>query len=133
MSTSSDESKEIGKRIRLIQLWPFGFAVILLLLAIPIGWPYGFYELLQWVVCGIAIYGSVKAHKVNCQGWMLGLIGVAVFFNPLIPVHFKKSHWAWIDFFAAGYFGVAAFYLHKAPPSVKGSSPGLEAEQDSQR
>ncbi len=46
-------------KLDLIPRWPFIMALILILLAIPPVWPYGYDMLLRLVVCGGAVYGAV--------------------------------------------------------------------------
>jgi uncharacterized membrane protein YccC len=60
-------------------------------------WPYGYYQLLRFVVCGISVYVAFMAynwHKI----WATYLFGFfAVLFNPLIPVHLSRELWQPID------------------------------------
>jgi len=35
----------------------------MLLLAIPSIWPYGFYQLLRWIVCSIGLFNAYTAHE----------------------------------------------------------------------
>ncbi len=54
---------------------------------------YGYYQILRWVVCGVAVYIAYMAYtwgKVWAT-WVFGFI--AVLFNPLIPVHLTKEIW----------------------------------------
>lgn len=46
---------------------------ILLLLAIPSWWPYGFYTLLRWVICVASIYVAYGFYKSKVIGWPLFL------------------------------------------------------------
>lgn len=73
-------------------------AVALLLLALlPL--PYGFYVLLRLVVCGAAALLTYDEYR-SCgrvSGWATVLAGVALLFNPLIPVHLTRQIWAPID------------------------------------
>jgi hypothetical protein len=64
-------------------------------------WPYGYYQLLRFGVCAVAIYGAVLAHQAGVQGWTWALGALAVVFNPLLPVYLDRSVWAVIDIAAA--------------------------------
>ena len=93
--------------------WPFVVAIVFVVLAIPPIWPYGYYMLLRLVVCGVAVYGAVQAHNQDREGWTWLLGGMAVLFNPLIPVHLGKEAWVLIDLISAVLLGVAASILHR--------------------
>jgi hypothetical protein len=99
-------------------LWPFVVAILLIILAIPPGWPYGFYMLLRLVVCGVAIYGAMQANMQRREGWVWTLGGLAVLFNPLIPFHLGKDAWALIDLASAVLLGIAASILRRTPQSL---------------
>jgi hypothetical protein len=83
----------LQKRPHLI---PCIIAVVMLLLALA-PWPYGYYQVLRFVVCGAAAYVAVTAynwHKI----WAVWLFGfIAVLFNPLIPIHLSRELWQPID------------------------------------
>jgi len=72
-------------------------------------WPYSYYVLLRWVVCGVALY---SAWYISLKGTRLlfdelgllfdwgfwGMLIVAVLFNPIWPVHLvEKELWGFID------------------------------------
>lgn len=77
-------------------------------------WPYGYYQLLRFVVCPVSVYVAYKAY--NWQRlwgtWLFGFI--AVLFNPLIPIHLSRELWQPIDVTCAVLFVAAAFILKKA-------------------
>lgn len=72
-------------------------SVVFTILAIPRGMPYDFFVILR--VVNFAIFGflSYKVQKKN-ETWMLILGGVALLFNPFIPLHVSKSVWMILDF-----------------------------------
>lgn len=85
-------------------------AVIVLLLAIPSDlWPYSYYTILRWIITGIAIFiwTLISNLKDEIWGWMA--IGIAVLFNPIIPIHLDKDTWVLIDFIAAIFFLIFIF------------------------
>jgi hypothetical protein len=68
-----------------------------MLLAAVGPWPYGYYQLLRLVVCGVGAYFAYSAYqwgKLRAV-WVFGAI--AVLFNPLLPVHLPREIWAVID------------------------------------
>lgn len=85
----------------------------MLLLAITGRWPYGFFILLRWVVSGCALYVATAAHHQKSSGWMWIMVGIAVLFNPLIPIHLRRDTWQVIDFVAAAVFVGAGVALRR--------------------
>ncbi len=71
-------------------------AAAMLLLGLA-DWPYGYYQLLRVVVCAVAVWGAVLAHRVEKPGWTWVMGILAVIFNPVLPVHLEREMWAFID------------------------------------
>ena len=88
-------------------LIPSLFAALMLLGALA-DWPYGYYQLLRWVVCGVAIFVAISAYGWQ-KLWATWLFGfVAVLFNPLAPIHLSRAVWKPIDIICATLFLFAA-------------------------
>ncbi|MBN2021068.1 MAG: hypothetical protein JW749_12695 [Sedimentisphaerales bacterium] len=97
-------------------------AAIMLFLALA-PWPYGYYQLLRFVICGASIYVAFMAynwHKIWAT-WLFGFI--AVLFNPLIPIHLSRELWQPIDVVCALLFIIDAVAI-KNP--IQSSSDGFE-------
>jgi len=79
-------------------------------------WPYGYYQLLRFVVCGSATYVAFVAYESK-KLWVTLVFGfIAVLFNPLIPVHLSREIWQPIDVVCALLFisvGVVLGTKHK--------------------
>jgi hypothetical protein len=73
----------------------------MLLLAIPAIWPYGYYQLLRWVVSIVGVSNTYQSYKLNYKGWVATMILVAVLFNPISPLTFSKGTWILFDLAAA--------------------------------
>lgn len=75
-------------------------SIILLVLAVSTRWPYGFYTFLRIVVCATAVWLAVEAYQLRKAplAWVLG--GLAVLFNPLVPIYMRRMQWRWFDFLA---------------------------------
>jgi hypothetical protein len=86
---------------------------ILLLLAIPSWWPYGFYTLLRWIICGASIYIAYNFYQSKLKGWSIVFAIFAIIFNPLIPVYLTKSSWVGIDFISSILFFLSAYSTKK--------------------
>ena len=75
--------------------------------------PYGYYQLLRFVVCGAGVFVAYAAYNWQkiWAGWLFGFI--AVLFNPLIPIHLSHGLWQPIDVICALLFVVIALILKK--------------------
>lgn len=73
--------------------------------------PYGYYQMLRWVVGGIAIYMAYKSYswEKRWATWIFGII--AVLFNPIIPIHLTREIWQPIDGVCAILFGSSILFL----------------------
>jgi hypothetical protein len=70
--------------------------------------PYGFYTLLRLVVtitAGLVAYGWLQRDRGSVVPFAFG--GIAILFNPLIPVHLSRAAWAPIDLVVAAAFLLA--------------------------
>ena len=89
-------------------LIPSTISAIMLLLALA-DWPYGYYILLRFVVCGSAAFVAYLGYLINKQ-WIIWTFGIiAVLFNPLILIHLNRELWAFIDVIVAVIFVVSIF------------------------
>ena len=74
-------------------------------------WPYGYYQFLRFIVCGVAIYIAYTAYNWQ-KMWAVWLFGfVAILFNPLAPIHLSRELWQPIDFICAILFIVIIVVL----------------------
>ena len=65
-------------------LIPSLIAAAMLLLALA-DLPYGYYQLLRFIVCGVGVYVAYTAYNWQ-KKWVMWLFGfIALLFNPLIP------------------------------------------------
>lgn len=80
-------------------------AVMLLIAILPL--PYRYYTLLRWVVCFSAIFSTWIANKLGKKSWLFLMAIIALFFNPLIPIHLDKGTWVLIDFIVAILFFIS--------------------------
>lgn len=72
--------------------------------------PYIYYQILRWVVCGIALL-SLKIYlgkNKQILGWLF--IVPAVLFNPLAPFYLSKGAWVTIDVAIALFFTWVAVF-----------------------
>lgn len=76
-------------------------AGIMLLLAIPPIWPYPYFQILRWVVMGVAIYNAYRAEGLEKTQWVYIMGAIAILFNPLFPIYFQKDTWVILDLITA--------------------------------
>jgi hypothetical protein len=83
-------------------------AALLVIAVIPL--PYGYYTFLRITVCGVSAFLAYR-EVVAASGisiWAIFLGGIALLFNPLIPVHLTRYIWFFIDLacavFLVGHF-----------------------------
>jgi hypothetical protein len=87
--------------------------VALLIAMLPL--PYGYYELLRLVTCGLGVWCAAGAwhegQKVVAGTWGL----LALIYNPIAPIHLDRDTWTFINLASAA--GVAAFLWrgHRTP------------------
>lgn len=87
------------------------FSIIMLLLAIPPIWPYGYYTLLRWVVTANAIFLVWLAYNLKKNFWIFSMAIITISFNPIAPIYLKKEMWVIIDFIVAILFLVSIFKI----------------------
>jgi hypothetical protein len=75
-------------------------SIILLALAFTTRWPYGFYTFLRIAVCATAVWLAVEAYQFRKTPLAWVLAGLAVLFNPLVPIYMRRTQWRWFDFLA---------------------------------
>jgi hypothetical protein len=108
------EKSILEKRPHLI---PAGIAAVMLLVALA-PWPYGYYQLLRFVVCGAAGYTAFIAYSWE-KMWAVWLFGfIAVLFNPLIPIYLSREIWQPIDVICGVIFLIVTLIL-KEPANYK--------------
>lgn len=85
----------------------------LMLLGALVEWPYGYYQLLRFVVCGVGVYVAYTAYNWQ-KMWAMWLFGlIALLFNPPISIHLSREIWQPIDEICALLFVAIAFILKK--------------------
>ena len=97
--------KEIIKYKNIVSV----ISIIMLILAIPTFWAYGYYVLLRWVVTISAVFLLSLAYESKKTFWLFLMGMVAILFNPIIPVYLDKETWVVIDFIVAIIFLASIF------------------------
>jgi hypothetical protein len=86
--------------------WYFVPAILLVCALLP--FPYGYYQLLRFIICGTASLIAVSAYRQSLQQWVIVFGLIALLFNPFLPIHLDRSIWAIIDVACAVVYAVAS-------------------------
>lgn len=59
--------------------------------------PYGYFQILRWVVCGASCLGAFMAMEKDSKGWLWTMVGMAILFNPILPIRLGRETWQVLD------------------------------------
>jgi len=85
----------------------------MLILAVPTIWPYSYFQILRWVVTGVAIYNTYAAREFKRKDWMVIMGIIAILFNPILPFYFQKETWVILDLIASIFMFISIFKIKK--------------------
>jgi membrane-associated HD superfamily phosphohydrolase len=60
-------------------------------------WSYQNYVYLRYLVCLIGAYLAVRTHEFRSGAWACVMAGIAVLFNPIVPLRLARSQWQLLD------------------------------------
>ena len=83
--------------------------IVLLLIAIPTGLPYGYYIFLRWIISLSSVFIAYKAYERGKNTWIYIFGGLAILFNPIVPVYLDKSVWVSINLTSVVLFMIFGF------------------------
>jgi hypothetical protein len=86
-------------------------AVMLFVAILPL--PYGYYQFLRWIICGIALFIAYKAFSYKKAWVAIMFCVIAVLFVPIFTIHFEKDIWMWLDCICGVVFITSVFLLQK--------------------
>lgn len=73
--------------------------------------PYGYYQLLRWVIAGTTGYLAYLAYESKKNTWTWILAITAILFNPIAPIHLNRETWAVLDIIAAAIIFTSIFKI----------------------
>jgi len=85
----------------------------LLLIAIPPGLPYSYYQFLRLVVFLSSLIIAYGFYQSKHPAWTIIYGAIAFLFNPISPIYMPKQSWVAIDFISAIIFFLSAFSKKK--------------------
>lgn len=75
--------------------------------------PYGYYTFLRLSIMILSFVFAYEAFKNHRALWGWAFVGIAIIFNPIIPVYFQRSTWHVIDI-TAGIIFLASIQRKKS-------------------
>jgi len=73
--------------------------------------PYGYYQLLHFLVCGVGIYAAYTASRFNRGSWIWTMGIIALVFNPFFKFNLDKEVWQIINVMSAMIFIISLFII----------------------
>ncbi len=103
---------------------------VLLLAALSL--PTGSYQVLfEVVVCLSGLLAATQAVRAGKYFWAAGFVGIAVLFNPVVPVALARRTFLWLDLVCLMTFLISLAVLRPQPtlsiPSITDRTPGSES------
>lgn len=84
-------------------LW---LAPAVLLAGALLPWPYGYYDLLRLAVCAVSGWIAYEQwrHDDAVSGWVVAFGGMAMLYNPVMPIHLTREIWSVVNLASASLF-----------------------------
>jgi hypothetical protein len=77
------------------------YSLVVALVLAPLHWPYSYYTLVRLTAAIVFAWAATITHKRE-EAWLSwGFIGLALLFNPIIPIHLTRVVWNVTDVFSA--------------------------------
>jgi hypothetical protein len=89
-------------------------AALMLVLGAALTWPYAYFSLLRVVVFGCAASLAWLLLEAEQTSWAVALGGVALLFNPFLPVYLTRAIWQVVDVVVAGVMITSMVVLHRS-------------------
>ena len=88
-------------------------AIVLTLGALVPGFPYAYYQVMNWVVMIAAIMAAKQAFRggMNAMVFVFGF--VAIMFNPIAPIYLSANVWQILDVIVALLFAAWLYMARK--------------------
>ncbi len=73
--------------------------------------PYGYYQILRWVIAGVTGYSAYLAYKQGKNVWVWILAITAILFNPIAPLHLDREIWSVLNIIAVAIIFTSIFKI----------------------
>jgi hypothetical protein len=85
--------------------------------------PYGYYQVMRWVVAASCAWLAVSAHRSGHEGWVWCWAVIAGVYNPIVPVHASRGVWSVVNLAT---IVIAVWYGVKLTKQNRGARNGGE-------
>jgi hypothetical protein len=76
--------------------------------------PYGYYQILRWIVCSMAIFNAYIAYRFEKALYIVIFGIIAILFNPIFIISFQKDVWQTVDIICGIVFVASILLLRKS-------------------
>lgn len=83
--------------------------------------PYGYYQVMRWVVAASCAWLAVFAHRLGNENWVWCWAVVAGIYNPVFSVHASRAVWSAVNL---GTIAIAVWYWLKLTRQNRGKCNG---------
>jgi len=73
--------------------------------------PYGYYQILRWVIAGVTGYSAYLAYEQGKNVWTWILAIPAILFNPIAPIYLDRETWSVLNIVTAAIIFTSIFKL----------------------
>lgn len=73
--------------------------------------PYGYYQILRWVIAGTAGYSACLAYGQGKNAWVWIMVIIAILFNPIAPIYLQKETWSMLNMIVAVVIFISMFKI----------------------
>jgi len=93
------------------------FQIVRFITALLLFWalaehPYGFYQFLRIIVCGVSLYSLLTSLQVDKKFWIWVFGVLTILFNPIFPIHLTREIWIIFDV-VAGLVYILSIFIFK--------------------
>ena len=73
--------------------------------------PYGYYQILRWVIAGVTGYSAYLAYEQGKNAWTWILAIIAILLNPIAPIHLDRETWSVLNIIIAAIIFISIFKM----------------------
>lgn len=73
--------------------------------------PYGYYQILRWVIAGVTGYSAYLAYEQGRNTWTWIMAITSILFNPIVPIYLDRETWTVLNIIAAAIIFISMFKM----------------------
>ncbi len=93
------------------------FVVALLLVALVPTMPYGYYQVMRWLITAASLWIAMTCHGDGRGNWIWVWGAIAGIYNPIFPVHASREVWSFVN---VATIAIGAVYSVKTITTTRG-------------